>query len=47
MEHEGKRYSKRSVVLIAKDGTVAYRDAEYRLGDDADLKALLAAVAGL
>lgn len=37
----------RKIVLIGKDGKIAYRDDKYDLSSDADLKALKAAVAGL
>jgi hypothetical protein len=44
LDHEGQTYSARKIVLVDKGGTVVYRDDAYKVGDDADFAALIAAV---
>jgi peroxiredoxin len=45
--HEGRKYSARKLVLVDRDGKVAYRDDKYQVGDEADFAALRAAVEAL
>jgi peroxiredoxin Q/BCP len=47
VEHEGKQYSARKLVLVDRTGKVAYRDDKYQVGDEADFAALRAAVEAL
>ena len=44
-EQGDARFSLRKVVLIDADGVVAYRDESYRVGDQRDFDAVVAAVA--
>lgn len=44
MEHQGQTYSARKVVVVDKDGTIAYRDDKFEVGNDAEFEALLAAL---
>lgn len=46
MEHEGKKYSARKLVLVDANGVVVYRDDAYEI-DAADFDALVAAVNAL
>jgi peroxiredoxin len=44
LDHKGQSFSARKIVLIDKAGTVVYRDDEYKVGDEANFAALIAAV---
>jgi peroxiredoxin Q/BCP len=43
----GKKYSARKIVLVDRDGKVAYRDDAYEVGNPEDFTALLDAVRAL
>lgn len=46
-EWKDRPVSARKMVLIGRDGLVRWRDDGYRVGDEEDWKALLAAIATL